>query len=439
MVQKILIIDDDVAFGTMLQSWFRRNGFEPVLCTKVESTKVELIKEKFDLVLTDLRLPDGDGIEILQWIRDRKMAVPVIVMSGYGEIQSAVSAMKLGAEDFLEKPINPSMLKEKIELALSKKEKVAVSVTKEKKAVKNGMLVGNSDVAKLMYSHILKVAPTRMTVLIRGESGTGKEYAASMIHSNSSRCNEAFIAVDCGSLSSELAPSELFGHLKGSFTSAGNDKIGVFQQASGGTVFLDEVGNLPYDVQVQLLRALQEQKIRPVGSAKDIKVDVRIIVATNEDLEVAISEGRFREDLYHRLNEFSLFVPPLREREGDIELFAMEFLRQANEELDRDIQGFSDVAIQNMKSNYWSGNLRELRNVVRRAALFAIGDIIMAEDLPAFSTPKIDNLALRPDNEKQQIEAALIKAHGNKTLVAQLLRIDRKTLYNKMHQYGIKL
>lgn len=161
MVQKILIIDDDVAFGTMLQSWFRRNGFEPVLCTKVESTKVELIKEKFDLVLTDLRLPDGDGIEILQWIRDRKMAVPVIVMSGYGEIQSAVSAMKLGAEDFLEKPINPSMLKEKIELALSKKEKVAVSVTKEKKAVKNGMLVGNSDVAKLMYSHILKVAPTR--------------------------------------------------------------------------------------------------------------------------------------------------------------------------------------------------------------------------------------------------------------------------------------
>ena len=300
--------------------------------------------------------------------------------------------------------------------------------------------MGQSAVARQMYDHILKVAPTRMSVLILGESGTGKEYIARMIHDNSPRSAKPFIAVDCGSLSRELAPSELFGHLKGSFTSAIEDKTGVFVQATQGTVFLDEVGNLSYEVQVQLLRALQEQKVRPVGAAKDISIDVRILAATNENLETAIAEGRFREDLYHRLNEFAVFVPPLRDRKGDISVFAAEFLKQANKELDKNITGFTPDALTMLEKHHWSGNLRELRNMVRRVVLFASGELITADELPVFSQPAPgEDLALQPANEKQQIEHALRVTRGNKTVAAQLLKIDRKTLYNKMHQYGIKL
>ncbi|MDP4269627.1 MAG: sigma-54 dependent transcriptional regulator [Bacteroidota bacterium] len=439
MQQRILIIEDDTTFGTMLQRWCLRNGYEAELCSKVSAAQEVLTDKKVNLVLSDLRLPDGDGILLLQWIREQKMTMPVIVMTSYAEIRSAVAAMKLGAEDFLEKPINPTVLKEKIEQALSKTQEKA-RPTQPVKPIANNMVMGKSAGARLMYDHILRVAPTRMAVLILGESGTGKEYAARMIHENSTRKNKPFIAVDCGSLSRELAPSELFGHLKGSFTSAVEDKTGVFVQANEGTVFLDEVGNLSYDVQVQLLRALQEQKVRPVGSAKDIKVDVRIIAATNENLETAIAEGRFREDLYHRLNEFSVSVPPLRERKGDIEVFANEFLRQANEELDKNIKGFTPEALAMMENHHWSGNLRELRNMVRRVVLFASGEMITPNDFPAFAAaPVIEDMALHPENEREQIENALRKARGNKTLAAQLLKIDRKTLYNKMHLYGIKL
>ncbi|MGC9150183.1 MAG: sigma-54-dependent transcriptional regulator [Microbacter sp.] len=436
MKQRILIIDDDTAFGTMLQSWCHRHGFEAALCNGVASAQAAMTRSDFHLLLSDLRLPDGDGLMLLHWLRERKMAIPVIIMTSYGEIQSAVAAMKLGAEDFLEKPMNPSVLKEKIELALSKKpslEKTALPKT-------SSMILGKSPLAVQMYDHILRVAPTRMSVLIVGESGTGKEYAARMIHDNSPRRNNPFIAVDCGSLSRELAPSELFGHLKGSFTSAIDNKTGIFEQANHGTVFLDEVGNLSYDVQIQLLRTLQEQSVRPVGSAKDIKVDVRILAATNEDLSTAIAEGRFREDLFHRLNEFSLFVPPIRERKGDIELFANAFLHQANEELDKSVRGFSPEAMKLLEQHHWSGNLRELRNTVRRLVLFASNDQITANEMPAFMlTPQpTETLTLQPENERVQIETALRKAGGNKTLAARLLKIDRKTLYNKMHHYGIK-
>lgn len=437
MKQMILIVEDDTAFGTMLQKWFLRNGFEATLCSKVSVAKTEINSNKFNLVLTDLRLPDGDGIILLQWIREQKITIPVIVMTSYGEIQTAVAAIKLGAEDYLEKPILPSILKEKIERALSVKtvERIAV-----KSIAPKDMVIGKSAVARQMHDHILRVAPTRMTVLILGESGTGKEYVARMIHENSTRHDKPFIAVDCGSLSRELAPSELFGHLKGSFTSAVEDKTGVFVQAGQGTVFLDEVGNLSYDVQVQLLRTLQEQSVRPVGSTKDVKIDVRIIAATNENLETAIAEGRFREDLFHRLNEFSVFVPPLRERKEDITIFAEEFLRQANKELDKEIKGFSPEAISMLKSYHWNGNLRELRNMIRREVLFATGDIITPDNFPVLTTvPGRDEHTLYPENEREQIETALRKARGNKTLAAQLLKIDRKTLYNKLHRYGIKL
>ncbi|MEG0519483.1 MAG: sigma-54 dependent transcriptional regulator [Bacteroidales bacterium] len=440
MVNKILIVEDDIAFGTMLRGWFKRNGYVAVLCQSVESAKDELCKEEYNLIMSDLRLPDGDGIMLLAWIRENKIHLPVMIMTSYGEIQSAVAAIKLGAEDFLEKPINPTILKEKIEQILSKEQQPERHTAKEK--VNNSKIVlGKSPAAQKMQEYVLMVAPTKMTVLILGESGSGKEYVARMIHENSTRKNEPFIAVDCGSLSKELAPSELFGHLKGSFTSAASDKKGVFEQAKGGTVFLDEIGNLPYEVQVQLLRALQEQKVRPVGSAKDITVDIRIIAATNENLESAIRQGEFREDLYHRLNEFSISVPPLRERGKDIAMFANHFLTEANNELDKNVKGFSPQTLDILEHYRWGGNLRELRNVIRRAVLFATQDHIIPDNLPILTAAPdhAEEMAMQPGNEKAQIEEALKRARGNKSLAAEMLQITRKTLYNKMHSLNIPL
>jgi Response regulator containing CheY-like receiver, AAA-type ATPase, and DNA-binding domains len=445
MKHKILIVEDDASFGVMLQTWFKKNDYDAVLATKVDQAKQEFQKGAFELIITDLRLPDGDGILLLTWVREqRKSNVPVIVMTGYAEVQTAVLAMKLGAFDYLKKPINPSVLEEKLASALASNVDDNEIIQPHHKV----MVKGSSPVIQRLYKHVELVASTKMSVLILGESGTGKEYIARMIHDCSQRKDKPFIAVDCGGLSKELAPSELFGHLKGSFTSAIADKKGVFEQAKGGTVFLDEIGNLPYEVQMQLLRALQEQKVRPVGSAVDLNVDVRIVAATNENIELAISEGKFRQDLYHRINEFSLMVPPLRERVEDIEEFATFFMSQANEELGKNVKRFAPDAMSVLKNQYWAGNLRELRNVVRRCVLFSESDEVRIEDLPVFSHPlkqvavekdPVEDYGLQPDNEKEQIEAALFKARGNKTVAARLLQIDRKTLYNKMHLYGMDL
>lgn len=445
MSKKILIVDDDVAFGVMLKSWFQKNNWETVLASNLEQALISSKAAQFDLILSDLRLPDGDGIMFLTALRERKILTPFIIMTGYADVQTAVNAIKLGAFDYLKKPITPTMLEQKIVSALNQDMAHAADMPKSKPAIPTQTMVkGNSQVIQRVYKHVALVAPTKMSVLILGESGTGKEYIARMIHEQSGRKDKPFIAVDCGSLSQELAPSELFGHLKGSFTSAIADKRGVFEEAKGGTVFLDEVGNLPYEVQKQLLRALQEQKVRPVGSTQDINVDVRIIAATNEDLEKAIENGAFREDLYHRINEFSIEVPPLRDRIDDLREFAYYFLHQADDELGKDVKGISAEAIDILKQHRWDGNLRELRNVIRRAALFAENEEITAENLPVLVSRRQkdnndDDMALRPGDEKEQILAALRKARGNKTVTAKLLQIDRKTLYNKMHLYGIEL
>lgn len=443
MKHKILIVEDDASFGVMIQTWLKKNNYEADLVSRYEQAKIAISSKDYDLILTDLRLPDGDGIILMSWVKERqkqKRRVPFIVMTGYAEVQTAVSAIKMGAFDYLKKPINPTVLQEKIEAALAAEDEVSEVFQPQRKA----MVKGNSQAIQRLYKHVELVAPTKFSVLILGESGTGKEYIARMIHDCSQRKDAPFIPVDCGSLSKELAPSELFGHLKGSFTSAIADKKGVFEQAKGGTVFLDEVGNLPYEVQMQLLRALQEQKVRPVGSAVDINVDVRIVAATNENIEQAIEEGRFRQDLYHRINEFSLTVPPLRERLDDFEEFVTFFIGQANDELMKDVRGISDEALEEMKKRSWNGNLRELRNIIRRCVLFAESNVIELGDLPVFvhtvkHVEEVVDWALRPENEKQQIEAALQKSRGNKTVAAKLLQIDRKTLYNKMHLYGIEL
>lgn len=459
MMKRILILEDDITFGTMLKAWFTKKSWETTLISKVEHAKLEIVDNSFDLILSDLRLPDGDGIIFLTWLRENKIMTPLIIMTSYSDVQTAVLAMKMGASDYLQKPINPTILQQKIESALSQSlQTSAKEMKKETKkksdSTQNKLVKGKSFVMQSLYSHIDLVAPTKMSVLILGESGTGKEYIARMIHDQSDRKSAPFVAVDCGSLSMELAPSELFGHKKGAFTSAISDKTGVFVEANGGTVFLDEVGNLSYEVQKQLLRALQEQKIRPVGSASDIKVDVRIIAATNEDLEKAIEEGRFRQDLYHRINEFSVNVPPLRKRVEDIEEFSYYFVKQANEELGKNVTSISDEVIEILKQQSWSGNLRELRNVIRRAVLFAQNQMLGKDNLPEFPKDRRQNsvnfekqednelgnmvLNIRA-NEKDQILAALKQARGNKTIAAKLLQIDRKTLYNKMHSYDIEL
>lgn len=459
MKKRILILEDDVTFGTMLKTWFSKNSWETTWTSKVEQAKLEFQNNSFNLILSDLRLPDGDGIIFLTWLRENNITTPFIIMTSYSDVQTAVSAMKLGAFDYLQKPINPTLLQQKIELAITQQQSV---VKEDKFSVKkkslekpvNKVVKGSSEVMQRLYSHINLVAPTKMSVLILGESGTGKEYIARMIHENSNRKTEPFVAVDCGSLSMELAPSELFGHKKGSFTSAISDKTGVFVAANGGTVFLDEIGNLSYEVQKQLLRALQEQKIRPVGSASDINVDVRIIAATNEDLEKAIEEGRFRQDLYHRINEFSLTLPPLRERIDDLEEFAYHFINQANDELGKEVDTISEETLLILKQQSWHGNLRELRNVIRRSVLFAQDNVLRKENLPDFPKENKSQMTVKIEpqeivnrdlclnnkaNEKEQILEALKQARGNKTIAAKLLQIDRKTLYNKMHLYEIEL
>lgn len=449
---RILIVEDDRSFGAMLQKWFERHGFSATLCSGMVAAQEALSRtEPYEVVLSDLRLPDGDGIMLLNWLKERRLPVPVIIMTGYGEIQTAVSAIKLGAFDFLEKPINPAILTKKIEAAFEARQEAVsppVNQEPEKKTNQEGtqFVKGQSSLSMQMYTHIDLVAPTCMAVMIIGESGTGKEHVARLIHARSKRANGPFVAVDCGSLSIELAPSELFGHKKGSFTSAIEDKTGFFREAHGGTLFLDEVGNLPYGVQMQLLRTLQEKKVRPVGTSTDLPVDVRIITATNENLEKAIGEGNFREDLYHRLNEFMIRVPALRECVEDISSYADHFRKEANKELGREVAFISAEALGVLRNYAWPGNLRELRNVIRRAVLFTRGDSITPDSLPVLSprkeesVAKVDiSLSVEPEKEKEKILRALEQVRGNKTKAAILLQIDRKTLYNKMHQYNIGL
>lgn len=440
MSYTILILEDDHSFGEIIKKWAERQGYTVFLSATIKQAKEIVQKHTIDLVLTDLRLPDGDGIMFLAWIHGRKKNIPIIIMTNYAEISSAVAAIKLGAFDYLEKPVSPALLEQKIQEALMHKADPPEVAKKDKTSLRENVYP-DSSAARKLYEEIELVAPTKMSVLITGESGTGKEYAARLIHEKSKRKGYPFIAVDCGILSQELAPSELFGHVKGAFTSAVADKKGVFAEADGGTVFLDEIENLPYEVQVQLLRALQELKVRPVGAVADISVDIRIIVATNENLEKAIANGRFREDLYHRLNEFSLHIPPLRERAEEIPVYAGHFVKEANEELEKNIRGITDEAMEILKGYHWSGNLRELRNVIRRAALFAKNEYITPDVLPDFLytlKPGVQ-MDLKPDNEKEQILTVLRIVKGNKAAAARLLKMNRKTLYNKMHFYNIDL
>ena len=442
MANSILIVEDDLTFATMLKTWLSRKGFQVYTCSRVANACKELEKSDIDLVLSDLRLPDGDGTALLEWRRKNNVATPVIIMTSYADIQSAVNAMKSGACDYVSKPIRPDELLQKIEEAMNTLPLPSkVKGQPEKSVATNDFMEGKSELARQVYNYVSLVAPTSMAVLINGASGTGKEHIARRIHLQSKRCDKPFVAIDCGSIPKDLAASEFFGHVKGSFTGALNDKVGAFVEADGGTLFLDEVGNLGYDVQVQLLRALQERRIRPVGSMKEVEVDVRVVCATNENLLEAIDEGSFREDLYHRINEFTIRMPSLRERRDDIMLFANFFLDRANRELGRDLTGFDAEATDLLQSYSWPGNLRQLKNVITRATLLARGNYITVADLDLPDAGRGD-AAFQPlydkDDEKKRILDALKHTGNNKSRAAALLGVDRKTLYNKLKLYGVE-
>lgn len=464
-MHKILIVDDDVTFCLMLETFLVKQGFKVQQSFSFKDASKQLAQFKPDIVLTDLRLPDNDGLEVLRTVMHEHSHVPVILMTGYADIRTAVQAMKLGAFDYVAKPVNPDEILLTIKRVLNPVNNITATESGKEKT--SFFVEGYSPPAQRISEYVSLVAPTNMSVLIMGESGTGKEFIARKIHMGSQRHDKNFIAIDCGALPRDLAGSELFGHLKGSFTGAFSDKQGQFEAANGGTIFLDEIGNLSYEIQVQLLRAIQERKIRRIGSTNEISIDVRIITATNEDLKQSVAKGDFREDLYHRINEFAIHVAPLRQRPEDLMLFAKHFLKQANEDLGRNVEYFEDEVVDIFSRYSWPGNFREFKNIIKRAVLLTKGDTIFKDTLPeemineAYqSTSHANHSSISGMNSFQQtnqnfqpvelkdaahkserdlIINTLEKVRFNKSKAAKILNVDRKTLYNKMRLYNIPL
>ncbi len=485
---KILVIDDDNDMCMLLNRFLTRNSYEVTTVNTGVAASEWMKKNEPDLVLCDFKLDDITGAEMLVKIKEIHPSAIVIIITGYSDVKDAVEVMKMGAYDYVTKPLYPDEILLTIKKALSEggasaqpsktyssapaatngSTKSSPSQTKLKGTGDSSYIMGDSPEFANIIKQIELVAPTNYSVIIYGESGSGKEAIAQQIHKNSKRANKPFVAIDCGALSKELAGSELFGHEKGAFTGALNQKIGSLEIANEGTIFLDEIANLSYDIQVSLLRVVQERKIRRVGGNKDIEIDVRIIIASNERLWDAARNGKFREDLYHRFNEFSIEVPPLRERKGDIMLFARFFLEKTNAELGKNVKDFSPE-VQNILNNYvWYGNLRELKNVVKRSTLLTDGDYVEVRSLPfeisnysklqfdapasssqqltAMSEPRAEKPAANIpfenklksaniDAEYEVILDALKQSNFNKSKAAKLLNIDRKTLYNKMKQF----
>jgi len=436
----VLIIEDDNSFSLLLERFLSRHGYDITIAADIKNGRKALTDRRYDLILLDYRLPDGLGLDILAHINELPQPrSKVIVMTTFNDVRTAVQTIRMGASDYITKPINPDELLHAVNDALGNKREKS-----EKAKEISAYVAGHSPAAQLLKKHTELVAPTDFSVIIQGESGTGKELAARTIHNLSKRNGAPFVALDCGALSAELAGSELFGHVKGAFTGALQNKTGLFEAADGGTIFLDETGNLSYDVQVKLLRAIQERTIVPLGSVKSKKVDVRIITATNENLLNAVKEGRFREDLYHRLNEFKIEMPPLRQRIEDLPIFCDTFIQQTNTELNKHITGLSNEAMDIFLHYDWPGNLRELRNIIRRAVLTATSSRVELSDLPPEMLTSINNTpdsslkSIQEDQEKDMILKALAEARYNKSKAARILDIDRTTLYYKMNKYNIR-
>jgi len=463
-MNRILIADDDHDICLLLSRFLTKNGFEVVQAHTGRSAlnQIQDKDNKFDLILCDFRLGDLDGLEMLAGFNEFAPDVPVIIITGYSDIKTAVNVIKAGAFDYITKPLIPDEILLTIGRALAgeKKQQKDEKVNGHKVVAKNASddeyIVGDSKEAKELYRQIDLVAPTNYSVIIYGESGSGKEAVARSIHTKSPRQSKPFVALDCGAISRELAGSELFGHEKGSFTGALSQKVGHFEMANGGTLFLDEVANLPFEVQTSLLRVVQERKVKRIGGNKEIDLDVRIVIASNENLAEAYRKGVFREDLYHRFNEFSIHVPPLRGRKKDIMIFADYFLRQADQELHKNIGGFDQEVIDCFMNYNWPGNIREMKNVIKRAALLSDGTLIFAKSLPVeisnytkFILNNGSSVVERNEGKSHNLKEVALEAeyetilkvlkevNFNKSKAAKILNIDRKTLYNKMKAYKL--
>ncbi|MBN9384438.1 MAG: sigma-54-dependent Fis family transcriptional regulator [Chitinophagaceae bacterium] len=469
-MKRILIIDDDMDMCNLLGRFLGKKGFETEAGHSGNKGIAKFKESKFDVVLCDFRLGDKEGREVLKEIKQIDPYAIVIIITGYSDIKTAVDVIKAGAFDYITKPLIPEEVLNVISRALEQQSSggaaesprpatAAQTPAKRRSVAEDEYLVGQSPITKELYRQIELVAPTNYSIILYGESGTGKEVIARTIHQYSARKDKPFIAMDCGTLSKELAGSELFGHVKGAFTGALADKEGHFELANGGTLFLDEVGNLSVEIQAALLRIIQERKFKRVGGVKEMDVDVRIIVASNENLQDSYRKGRFREDLFHRFNEFSIILPAFRHRREDIPLFAEFFLAKANKELNKEVEGFEPEVMQIFLNYSWPGNLREFRNVIRRAALLTAGGLINIQVLPpeivesnafisttgesyapavqhhpvAHKETDLKNAAAQA--EYDTIMNVLKQVNYNKSRAAEILKIDRKTLYNKIKSY----
>jgi len=457
----LLLVEDDTTFSKLLSNFLGKHGHEVQVCSTIAGAREAIRKNnlaganEYAVLMLDYRLPDGNSLDLLKSLREEGNRTPALIMTSFNDIRTAVTAMQSGAFDYITKPVNPEELLMVLKEALNRNETVPVTTTRKPEKQSLEFIEGNSKISKELYEYVRLVAPTDMSVIIQGESGTGKEHVAKSIHRLSKRKEGPFVAIDCGSLSKDLAASELFGHKKGAFTGALQDKIGQFEAADGGTLFLDEIGNLGYDVQIKLLRALQERIVVPIGSTNPIKVDVRLIAATNEDLMVISQTGDFREDLYHRLNEFKIQVPALRERGEDLGVFIQHFVNKANEELGKNVRQLSKEVMDIFQKYDWPGNLRELNNVIKRLVLLSKEEtadlkalpqemITSMESVPAGSVAAAkvsagsDLKLLQETHEKEMIEKVLQDVRYNKSKAAKLLNIDRKTLYYKIEKYHIE-
>lgn len=460
-MKRILIIDDDIDICSLLKRFLSKNEFNVEVAHSGKAGLELLKKTNFDAVLCDFRLPDKDGLDMIKEIREIQFSTQIIIITGYSDVRMAVNVIKKGAFQYVTKPIHPEEIlltvQEAVAKSYSQTEDVEITeATPSKQQRKRADFHSTSSAySKGIQKLIDLVAPTNMTVMIIGESGTGKEVTAKAIHQASDRSDKKFIAVDCGAIPKELAGSELFGHIKGSFTGALTDKIGHFEAANGGTLFLDEIGNLSYDNQIKLLRVLQERKVRKIGATDEKDIDVRILVATNEDLKQMVSKGTFREDLYYRINEFKIELSPLRERKSDIVEFANFMLAKSSDELNKTVNEFSEGVIQTFKNYPWPGNLREMQNVVKRSTLLATSVTVEMDQIPEeIKSPEFyaqlsgendddfeinDLKQVAEEAEKRAILRVLGKTGFNKSKTAKILKVDRKTLYNKITAYGIEL
>jgi len=444
---RILFVDDEKEILSIVEQYLSGHGYQVTVSDNGAKALVLAREKVFDIIFTDLKMPKVGGLELLRAVKETSPETEVIILTGYGTVDSAVEALKLGSYDYLQKPIEFERLKILIDRIIEKqtlqKENILIKKRLRDRYQYDG-LVGASEKIREIYTIIDRISHTSPTVFIQGESGTGKELAANVIHQNSDRKDMPFIAVNCGAIVGNLLESELFGHLKGSFTGAIRDNVGLFKAADGGTIFLDEIAEIEAALQVKLLRALQERKIRPVGAAHEKTVDVRVIAATNQDTDVLLRKNIMREDLYYRLNVINIRMPALREMRADIPLLVRHFLNRFNTRSQKKVQGISPEALDCLDRYHWPGNVRQLENVIERAFALGVDKIIQAEDLPLeireITQQKVGTAKIRTlrDNEIALIKSALVKTNGNRAKAAELLGVNTSTIYRKIEKYQIE-